>query len=315
MTQPELAVLDVGQGDAIVLHDPSASAAILVDCPSGQSAVPIDFLKRRNLVRLNSLIVSHLHDDHYGGVLDVLRQIPADEILVSLNIGVGQPHPKVVAFLREVKRVVASSDTQWGVPKRSRAGGFAPVLHHGSLRLTVLGPDEHAELDTAAGTNTNNASTIVRAELGPFTALLGADAPPARWAALLASDDVIQADVMVFPHHGATFGTESDILRLMDRVRPKVIVLSVGAHNRYDHPNATTLRVLSDYAAKHGARLVCTQLNRHCGPSLSQRGMCAGTIVVSMVRGTLRVTTERLHHVEWVGRHVEMPRCVAPAAA
>jgi competence protein ComEC len=315
MTGPELAVLDVGQGDAFVLHDPQSSTAILIDCPAGKASVPIDFLAQRNVLRLESLIVSHLHDDHYGGALDVLRQVPANEILVSLNIGVGQAHPKVVAFLREIKRVVATSGCQWSVPTRSRSTGSTPVLHHGPMSLTVLGPDERAQLDTAAGTNTNHASMIVRADLGTFTVLLGADAPPARWAMLVASDDVLQADVMVFPHHGAAFGTEGDVLRLLDRVRPKVIVLSVGAHNSYDHPNETTLRLLGSYAISNGARLVCTQLNRHCAPRTSQRGMCAGTIVVSATGDALSVATERLDHVSWIRSRIEAPHCVTPAAA
>jgi len=245
-----------------------------------------------------------------------LRHVPADHVLVSLGIGAGQAHPKVVAFLREIKRETATGNSSWSIPRRSHSQQLAPVLHHGALRITVLGPDEQAELDAVAGTNPNHASTIIRAELGSFSALLGADAPPTRWAALLRSNDQLDADVFVCPHHGGAFGPNPKRLdALLERVSPKIIIVSVGATNAHGHPDLSTLQTLGNYAIAHRARLVCTQLNRHCGSDIGSRHSCAGTVVVTHTNGILAVTTERDEHRAWVNSTVTEPHCLWARAA
>jgi competence protein ComEC len=311
MSGPELVVLDVGQGDAIVLHDTASGQAVLVDCPAGRSAVPLAFLHSRRLSRLRALLVSHLHDDHYGGVLEVLREIPADEILVSLAIPAARAHPKAAAFLREIRRITDVDNCSWAIPQSTM-----PRLEYGAVQLNVLAPDDRAVLTSVSGTNANQASTIVSARLGSFSALLAADAPSARWQALLDSDLLRPTDVFVCPHHGAAFDAGPAGLRaVLERVLPRVIIVSVGATNRYGHPDLDTLEALGAYAADHGARLVCTQLNRHCAQGALPRGLCAGTIVVTAVDGGLDVGTERPTHKEWVASQVADPRCHLRSAA
>jgi competence protein ComEC len=291
--QPRLAMLDVGQGDSFVLHRAGTREAILVDCPPRRSDVVLDYLSAHQVEQLGAVVVSHLHDDHYGGIDQVLGGLDARELWVSLTRGHARPLPKVDAFLRQLRSRAAVPDVTRFVPRDG------DQLSHGGVTVRVLGPCGDDQHEATATDNPNHASTILHADLGGMTALLGGDAPPARWDRLIEDSRVdLRADVLAMPHHGAAFAQGRDRLeRLLNAVSPQIILVSVGFRNRYGHPRDGTLRTLGDFAVAHGARLVCSQLNGHClGGNEITGSMCAGTTVITVAAGNLRIETERQDH-------------------
>lgn len=286
-------MLNVGQGDSFVLHRTGTGEAILVDCPARRSELVLDYLEVHAIKVLSAVVVSHLHDDHYGGIDEVLREFGARELWVSLTRGHARPLPQVVAFLRQLRAHAAAPAVERFVPRQGE------VFNHGGVAIKVLGPCGEDEHEATATDNPNHASTILHADLGGLTALLGGDAPPARWDRLLDDPAIdLRSDVLVMPHHGAAFARGRDRLdRLLHSVNPRVICVSVGFRNRYGHPRDQTLRVLGDYAIQRGARLVCSQVNRHClGVHLADEAMCAGTTAIQMGPNGLRIETERAKH-------------------
>ena len=288
-----LSIVNVGQGDCIVLHDRTVGDAILIDCPSGKGNTAVEFLKAHSIQKLRAVVVSHLHADHYGGIEEALdRLIPApEELWLSVAFAEGQgSRPAGRAVLSLLSRIARKREIRRSIPVTGK------VLSCGRMRLDVLAPNEEAQLRAVERADPNWSSLIVSAELAGFRALLGADAPPAQWANLIAEKADLRADVLLVPHHGAGFPGQ-DLHALLDAVRPSVIGLSAGSANPYDHPRAGTLDILGRYATRNNARLLCTQLNRHCaGRAVPADTVCAGTISVELGPSSLRVQTGNAAH-------------------
>jgi beta-lactamase superfamily II metal-dependent hydrolase len=68
VSDSELAVLNVGQGDCVVVRDPASASAAVIDCPGHAPNAPLAYLEDHRVERLCGVIVTHLHDDHYGGI-------------------------------------------------------------------------------------------------------------------------------------------------------------------------------------------------------------------------------------------------------
>lgn len=208
-------VLDVGQGDAILLQ-PAGAPAVLVD-----GGPPGDGLARKleeaGVESLGAAIVTHDQSDHAGGIEDLLGAVPVGRLL----------------FARLDRGAIARAAAAGAEPERIAAG---QELRSGKLRLRVLWPPP--ELLTAAvpGQDPNRLALVTEARWGGFEMLLTADAE-AESVPL----DPGPVDVLKVAHHGSDDAGLGDLL---DRTRPQLAVISVGEGNPYGHPTAGTLATL-----------------------------------------------------------------------
>ncbi len=237
-----ISVLDVGQGDAILLQ-PRGAAAVLVDGgPPGDGLAAK--LRSAGVTRLGAAIVTHDQSDHAGGVRDLLGAFPVGRLLY--------------AVLREqtLAEVAAA-----GVPGRRLARGSE--LRSGGLRLDVLWPPAELLAGSHAGEDPNQLALVMLARWRRFSMLLTADAE-----AETTPIDPGPIDVLKVAHHGSDDAGLGDLL---DRTRPRLAVISVGADNPFGHPTAATLATL----ASHGIPTLRTDRD--------------GTVVLEVVGDSVRV--------------------------
>jgi competence protein ComEC len=222
-------VLDVGQGDAILVTSP-AGASILVDGGPDERAVATQ-LAALGVKRLDMVVATHPHADHVAGLPTVLSRVPVG---VLLQPGCSDDSPAQVALDRAIR--------DEGVPEvHPRTGD---VFRVGDLRLDVLSPDR---CWTGTESDANNDSIVILLSLHEDTVLLTGDAeiPVQEW--LLEGGTLPDVDVLKVPHHGG--GTS--VPELFDAVHAEVAVVSVGVDNDYGHPNAEII----DAIAASGARM------------------------------------------------------------
>jgi competence protein ComEC len=218
-------VLDVGQGDAILLQ-PGAAPPVLVDGgPPGDGLVAK--LRDAGVGRLDVAILTHDQADHVGGIDELLGEMPVRALLY----GVADR-----GLLDE-----ASSD---GVRPRRIAAGRE--LRSGRLRLDVIWPPAELLAGSHAGEDPNRLALVMVARWGGFSMLLTADAE-----AESTPIDPGPVDVLKVAHHGSE---DAGLEGLLERTLPKLAVISVGRDNPYGHPTAATLAVL----ASHGVRTLRT---------------------------------------------------------
>ncbi len=254
-----LTVLDVGQGDAIVVEAPDGRVLLVDGGPAGPMRLDIGervvapYLWNRGHLRLGASVVTHDDADHAGGMRAVRRLFSVDETWDAETLARG---PRwiggaMISLLRPLRG----------------AGGGVPGPLRDPLLLGVAGrnaPDTSAPGPVASvvsegprhpaarlARSRNDEAMVLRIEFGLASFLLASDIEAAREQALVASGAPLAATVLKVPHHGSRTSSTAEFLRA---VRPTAAVISVGARNPYTHPDAGVLERL----AAAGARLYRT---------------------------------------------------------
>ncbi|MCE7011570.1 DNA internalization-related competence protein ComEC/Rec2 [Kibdelosporangium philippinense] len=219
---------DVGQGDAVVLATDEPGRAVLVDTGPDPGAIA-GCLNRLGVSRIPLVILTHLHADHVGGLPAVL----GGNAIGAVAVGSG----RLPAW---AWRQVQSEAERSQVPVLWLTAGQR--LNWPGLTIEVLGPRyaDTTQEGEATGTEINNGSLVLRATTGSGRVLLTGDVELAAQADLLDTRVDLRADVLKVPHHGSRY----IVPEFIDAVRPRVAMISVGAANRYGHPNPGTLRRL-----------------------------------------------------------------------
>ncbi len=210
-------VLDVGQGDAILL-DPLDGDPVLVDGgpPGDELRAKLD---RNGVARIAAAIVTHDQADHVGGIEELLGALPIHRLLYA-----------------EPSRDFLGPARAAGVPARQIAEGSG--VDSGTLRLQVLWPPRSL-LGGPAPDDPNREAVVLVARWHRFSILLTADAE-----AEAVPIDPGPVDVLKVAHHGSD---DAGLGPLLDRVSPRLAVISVGDDNPYGHPTPETISTLAEH--------------------------------------------------------------------
>ncbi len=238
----EVAMIDVGQGESILLGLPSGAAA-LVDTGGiqtfGRQKRPRDsafdtgedvvspYLWRRGLRKLDVLMISHAHADHAGGAAAILENFHPREVWGAFDVD-DKDWRRLAALARAA-----------GSRVRSLHKGEAIEL--GGVRWEVLAP-----LPDLGPHDTNEASLVVRACYGRHALLLTGDMDRRTESLLLEAGYAGQADILKVAHHGSK---NSSLLRFLDVLKPSLAMISAGYENSFGHPNKVTLDSLRERRA------------------------------------------------------------------
>ncbi len=228
----EIRFLDVGQGDAILIT--LGHRAVLVDAGRGDDIVEV--LRDYHVDSLVTAIVSHNHDDHIGGMDAVVADFPIGRYLANGRPPGNHNAENVETWLR--RNHIPKPPPPW------------PPIQLEDVRITVF-PSSLANADNP---DENNASLGVLIERGTFRALLTGDSQVEELNGWLAAGVIGDVDVLKAAHHGSRNGVTPGWL---DRTRPEVVVISVGAGNSYGHPDPWALR----YYQTHGRSVYRTDID------------------------------------------------------
>lgn len=237
--------LDVGQGDATVVELPDGRVLVVdaggfpgSDFDTGR-AVVAPYLATRKIRRIDALVMTHAHPDHFGGLASLVRGGRVKELWWTGRPGEGTEW-----------RVLTSAIAASGVPLRTLARGDVPP-GFGPDILEVLHPPAGW-----AGRGLNDSSLTLRVRMGASAVLLTGDIEAGAEATLCrVSREHLAAVVLKAPHHGSR---TSSTAAFLDAVGPRFVVVPVGAHNRYGLPAA-------EVEARYRARAACVLRTDRCG--------------------------------------------------
>ena len=236
--------LDVGQGDAAVVFAPGGETWLIdaggrlfgaavadggederlrsLAADPGEQAVH-RFLRHHRRTRLDLVVITHPHPDHYGGLAALAGQVDLVEVWVSGHEVADRGWRSLLADL-EVRGV------------RVRRPPLGLARDRGGARLFVLAPGAPGAVvtpDPARGVNDD--SLVLRLEHAGHAVLFAGDLEREGEAALLATvaPGMLQADVVKVPHHGSrTSSTDAFVAA----VAPLHAVISCGVKNRFGFP-------------------------------------------------------------------------------
>jgi len=232
-----LTVLDVGQGDALVLRSPRGRVW-LVDAGGSFSprfdvgeSVVAPHLWWLGARRIGTLVLTHAHPDHVGGVPFLLRAFSVGEVWE----GPAPRHDRLYRGLDERLREAA-------VTRRTVARGVRAAWD--GVEVEVLGP---SPAGPPPARTRNDDSVVLALRLGEVRFLLTGDVETAGEQRLLGA----RTAVLKVPHHGSRSSSGPPFVAATS---PRVAVVSVGSRNAFGHPHT---EVLERYR-RIGARVLRT---------------------------------------------------------
>lgn len=211
-------VLDVGQGDAILVR-PSGANPVLIDGgpPGGGLAGALD---SASVERLAAVILTHPDLDHYGGLLDIFGLVEVDRLLY-----VKSP-PELLALAHDSGTTASQIS-------------MGDSIDDGNVTLEILWPPagDGPLQDPGEGAETNQRSIVALLEWRQFRMLLTGDAE-----AEAVPMDPGPIDVLKVSHHGSE---DTGLPELLERTSPRLAVIPVGEDNSFGHPVPAVLTELA----------------------------------------------------------------------
>jgi competence protein ComEC len=222
-------VLDVGQGDSILIIAPGGKSVLVDAGVPGSGQVVLDAMKRYGVNHLDLMVATHAHADHIGGAADVLHNTKVTNVLDSKVPNSTRTYERFLSAINETgaKYIAASPGQNFDL------GGGAT--------LKVLAPIQpfFTKDQLRAGANEPNANSVVtRLDYGDFSMLLTGDAEAETEDRLLSTGANIKAKVLKVGHHGSRYASSEKFLRAGGF---EAAVISDGAENRYGHPSQDAL--------------------------------------------------------------------------
>lgn len=216
----EIYYFDVGQADSILIKEKNTN--ILIDAGNNEDGENlVNYLKNDlNIDKLNMIIGTHPHEDHIGGLDNIIDSFDIDTILMPNATSTSKTFESVLNSIENKNYKIT-------VPK------IDEEFNYDNIKLKVL----------YTGTNEkdlNNSSIVLKLTYFNNKFLFTGDATSKVEKKLLNKD--IESDVLKIGHHGSEYSTTNDFL---DKVNPKYAIIEVGKNNTYKHPKQTTLDKLN----------------------------------------------------------------------
>ncbi|MDN3018599.1 DNA internalization-related competence protein ComEC/Rec2 [Paenibacillus sp. BSR1-1] len=235
----EVTMIDVGQGDSILLHFPHNSGTYLIDTGGtmqfteeswkekgkpyevGRDVV-VPFLKGKGITKIDKLILTHGDMDHIGGAFSILKEIKVKQILMP---SVRDPS--------NTEGAIVSLAKQKGIPviKVSKGSHW----NSGENEFYIVSPEKNFKGER------NRGSISMIAQIGGVSWFFGGDLDQEGEKAIIKNYPHLKIDVLKAGHHGSRTSSAEAFIH---QIKPSIALISAGEHNRFGHPHQEVLERL-----------------------------------------------------------------------
>ena len=249
-----ITVLDVGQGDSILIESPSGDAMLIDAGPpdAGRDAV-LPYLEEMGITSLTEVVLTHDHIDHTGGLIEILAGpdgLPGTEDDITLK---GEIHVH-----EEIDEGPFEPEHEWGEDNAAPYRTPLPageLIELGDVDITAVASGGHLmdgqEIDEGDPPDENTRSIVLLLEYSGFRMLLAGDVTGGGGNPPYDTPDVEtplgnlvgDIDVLKVAHHGSLTSTNESFLA---STTPEIAIISVGDGNDHFHPHGSVIERLID---------------------------------------------------------------------
>lgn len=232
--QPEISMLDVGQGDAICLF--GRSQVVMIDGGSsseyhvGKYTI-LPFLKYRGVRRVDYWFVSHLDEDHVNGLEEVLEiGYPVRYLIFAEGI------PKNAKEFQKLKKLAAKNHTKLAFMKQ----GDCLTSKDKDFKISCLFPERDVWKEEEGNEHSLVLlyETVGMRQKETYRAVFGGDITSAEEEIICQEQNMKKVDLVKANHHGSKY-SNSELW--FDTLKPELVLISAGKQNRYGHPHPETI--------------------------------------------------------------------------
>jgi len=237
---------DVGQGDGMLIRTPSQQNIIIDGGPDNlfinKLGQTLPFYDRT----IDLMVLTHAHDDHLFGLIEVLKRYRVKEVLYSGALHTTDAYLQWLKIIRDKKIPLTIAIVgQEFIFGESKSGG-------NPVKLQVLYPLKN--LANRQFKDLNDSSVVTQLTYGQTKFLLMGDLPQAGEGEILKyfqkpdkNLKELHSQVIKIGHHGSAGSSALDFLQA---VQPDFAVISAGQDNKFGHPSARTIRRLKSLGIK-----------------------------------------------------------------
>lgn len=239
----ELVMLDVGQGDSIVIRNSNGNI-YLADC--GSSTVSqvgkyrlLPFLKQKGYGRIQGIFLSHLDQDHMNGIVEILQMAKEERLRIEQLFLPGSVDKleEDTEKLAELLTLAKANKTKVIYLKQG------DKITDGNMQFFCFHPE--TEAGEKKEPDRNNESMVLFLKYKDCQVLLTGDVEKEGEREIVEYIDSIglsvNLDVLKVAHHGSK-GSSSEVF--LKKITPKLSLISCGEDNSYGHPHEETLERL-----------------------------------------------------------------------
>jgi len=216
----EIYFFDVGQADSIFLKNNDYT--MLIDAGNNSDGENIvKFLKEKNINDIDVVVGTHPHEDHIGGLDDVISNFSVGKIYMSDAISTSKTFSDVLDVIEEKEYSV-------NIPI------IDEIFNLNDMKFKVIYTGDNED-------NLNDSSIVLRLDFGSTSYLFTGDISASVEKELLDKD--INVDVLKVAHHGSDYSSSE---KFIEKVNSKYAIISVGYNNKYNHPSNEILTRLKN---------------------------------------------------------------------
>lgn len=221
--------IDVGQADSILILSEEGEA-MLVDAGNNEDGtMVVKYLKEQGIKKLKYVIATHPHEDHIGGMDDVINNFTVEAVLMP-------DVTHTTKTFEDVLNAIKEKDLSITIPS------VGEEYEIGEAKFVVIAPNEEMNEN-----NLNDASIGFKLVNGNNTFLMCGDAEKSSEKEILQNGLDISAQVYKVSHHGSDTATSDDFLKA---ISPEYAIIPCGENNEYGHPHKETLEKLGQMGVK-----------------------------------------------------------------
>lgn len=219
--------IDVGQGDCSFIELGNGQT-MLIDAGNPEDGDDIvEYIKELQYGDIDYVVATHPHDDHIGGMADVLKTFSVEKMYMPNAVHTSYSFENLL-------NVIEEKDIDLNIAKSATS-----ILSSGPIDIDILSPvqEEYSEM--------NNYSAVVRIIYGESSFLFTGDAEKIVESEILNSE--IDVDVLKVGHHGSNSSSSEAFI---NATSPQIAVISCGQDNMYGHPDYEVLSLLDENNVK-----------------------------------------------------------------
>jgi competence protein ComEC len=254
----QIAFLDVGQGDGIVIRTPDGQSFMIDGGSSGKKNLAkyqlMPYLKNQGISYVDAIFISHTDLDHISGVLQLLETISSG--LTTIRVGT-----LVLPDWKDPPDTWTElAKAAWTAGAKVVTGHRGDVFQGKDVQFRIISPQSGVVTE-----DLNEAGMVMEMTYGNFKALFTGDIGEGTENELLTDGQLEDVDVLKVAHHGSRFSSSDLFLKA---VHAETAVISCSENNTYGHPAPETVDRLNEagcrveYTMKSGAVTIQTDGER-----------------------------------------------------